>query len=527
MKIIQLIVLVFCNVCFLYAQVPEGFKYQSVARNTSGQTLNNTDINVRISILDESESGAVVYSETHAPTTNEFGLFTLTIGEGTPVTSTFNSIIWGVNSKFLKVEADLTGGVSYQLMGTSQLLSVPYSLYSKQAETANMPDGDSPGNTPFWNGTDWIYNNSNIFNNGAKVGIGTTNPSQKLHVNGKINIPLDSSYMINNYAVLSTKGLSNLLIGESAGLSTTMGQFNVFAGYQSGILNTIGSQNTFLGAETGVSNTYGTLNTFIGRRAGFSNVDGGENTFIGCYAGQSTTSGLHNTFLGVTTGNNNSTGSENAFFGAHAGYFNSTGSNNTYVGNFAGQYTFSGSNNLYLGFNADGSSSDLSNSIAIGSGSVVSASNTTVIGNSAMTSIGGQVGWSTLSDARLKQDVRQETLGLDFILKLRPVRYTYITKGQEGIEYSGFLAQEVEHASSLFNTNFSGVVKPKNDKDFYSIRYAEFVVPIVNAIQEQQQVIDQLKSENQILLDKSDNLQKELEKMKNLEKRIELLEKRE
>jgi len=524
MKFIQSLLFVFLTSSLLWAQVPEGFKYQSVARNLSGQTINNAPIGLRISILEGSISGTEVYSETHIPTTNNFGLFTITIGEGTPITSSFPAIDWSLDSKFLKVEADFTGGSSYQLLGTSQFLSVPYSLHSKFAESANLSDGASAGNTIYWNGTSWIYTNSNIHNNGGRVGIGTTNPTQKLHVNGRINVPLDSTYMINNQTVISTRGLSNLLLGQSAGLSNNLGQFNLFAGFNAGILNTIGSQNTFLGAETGVSNIDGTLNTFIGRRAGFSNTNGIENTYVGCYAGQSTTTGLHNTFLGVTTGNNNSTGSENSFYGAHAGYFNATGNNNTYLGNFAGQYTFSGSDNVYIGFNADGATSNLSNSIAIGSGSVVSASNTVVVGNAAMTSIGGQVGWSTLSDARLKKEVRKEPLGLDFILQLRPVRYSYIAKDQQGIDYSGFIAQDVEQIAKLLNTSFSGVVAPKNEQDFYSVRYAEFVVPIVNSIQEQQKMIEDLKIENKALLEEFEKLNDELEKYKMLEKRIEALE---
>ena len=528
MKLIQRIsfILFFCvQLLWLNAQTPEGFKYQSIARDLAGLTINNSNISLRMSILDSDISGPTVYAETHSVSTNEFGLFSISIGFGTPVSGSFTGIDWATNEKFLKVEADFTGGTSFTEMGVSQLLSVPYALYSKYAENTFLPDGVDAGNTVFWNGTDWIVNNSNIFNNGSKVGIGMTNPMQKLDVNGKINIPKDSAYTINNVNVLSTRGLASLYLGEYSGLLTTFGQYNVFAGYNSGLNNGIGSQNTFIGSETGVSNLDGMMNSFLGRRAGFANTTGIENTFLGCYAGQSTTSGEHNSFLGVTTGNSNTTGNENTFLGAHAGYFNTTGNNNTYVGNFAGQYTATGSNNLYLGFNADGATSNLSNSIAIGSGSIVTASNTVIIGNTAMTSIGGQVGWSTFSDARLKKEISEETLGLNFILKLNPVRYKYIAKDQHGILYSGFIAQEVEGLLTELNTDFSGLVRPKNEHDFYSIRYAEFVVPIVKSVQEQQLLIEELQNENK-------QLQKELEEVKqlnnkllNLEKRIEELEK--
>lgn len=528
MKLIKRIsfLLFFCvQLSWLSAQTPEGFKYQSVARGVSGQTMNNATISLRMSILDNDISGPTVYAETHSVSTNEFGLFSISIGLGTPVLGSFAGIDWSTNEKFLKVEADFAGGSTFTEMGVSQLLSVPYALYSKYAENALLPNGADPGNTVFWNGTEWVINNSNIFNNGDKVGVGMTNPMQKLDVNGKINVPKDSAYTINNVDVLSTRGLASLYLGEYSGLLTTFGQYNVFAGYNSGLNNGIGSQNTFIGSETGVSNLDGMMNSFLGRRAGFANTTGIENTFLGCYAGQSTTSGQHNSFLGVTTGNSNTTGNENTFLGAHAGYFNTTGNNNTYVGNFAGQYTSTGSNNLYLGFNADGVTSNLSNSIAIGSGSIVTASNTVIIGNTAMTSIGGQVGWSTFSDVRLKKGISEETLGLNFIMKLNPVRYEYTAKDQHGIIYSGFIAQEVESVLNDLNTDFSGLVRPKNEHDFYSMRYAEFVVPIVKSIQEQQLLIEELQNENDELKKELNNVKMLNESLLNLEKRIQHLEK--
>jgi hypothetical protein len=82
--------------------------------------------------------------------------------------------------------------------------------------------------------------------------------------------------------------------------------------------------------------------------------------------------------------------------------------------------------------------------------------------------------------------------GLDFIMKLKPVSYTYTTPGQEGIRYSGLLAQDVENIIEKMDLEFSGIVKPKNEDDHYSIRYAEFVLPLINAVQEQQVIIDAL-----------------------------------
>jgi hypothetical protein len=93
---------------------------------------------MKISILQGSATGTVVYSETYSPVpqTNANGLVTVEIGCGTPVSGTFSSINWGSGNYYLKTEADPSGGTTYTVIGTSQLISVPYSLYSKSASTA-------------------------------------------------------------------------------------------------------------------------------------------------------------------------------------------------------------------------------------------------------------------------------------------------------------------------------------------------------------------------------------------------------
>jgi hypothetical protein len=512
-----LILLVFIYSSHIFAQAPEAFKYQALARDLSGQAVINSPVSLRLSILDGSVAGPVVFQESHSVTTNGQGLFSLNVGEGSLLAGSFAGIDWANGEKFLKIEADLTGGTNFEELGISQLLSVPYALYAKYAGTALLPNGTAPGNTAYWDGTEWVIDSNNLYNSGSFVGINTSSPLQRLDVNGQVNIPLDSAYMINNKSVLNTRGLNNIFIGLNAGANFTFAQNNLFAGYNAGFLNTIGSQNVFLGTEAGQSNLDGMMNTFIGRRAGFQNTSGSENTFIGTFTGQNTTTGQHNSFLGVTTGNSNTTGAENTFLGAHAGYFNTTGSNNTYVGNFAGQYTGTGNNNVYIGFNADGAASNLSNSIAIGAGSVVTASNSVVIGNTSVTSIGGQVGWSTFSDARLKTNVTDENLGLEFILGLHPVKYNYTASGQKGFIYSGFLAQEVDELLKELGTDFSGLVKPQHEHDFYSIRYGDFVIPLINAVKEQQQEIEALKKENE-------RLKNEAKKLDEIEKRLKKLE---
>ena len=117
----------------LFAQAPNKFTYQAVVRNTSNQLITNTLVGIRVSILQNSATGSVVYSETQMLSTNANGLVTMNIGEGTVVYGSFNNIDWGTGTFFLKSEIDPTGGSNYTITSTQQLLSVPYALYANEA----------------------------------------------------------------------------------------------------------------------------------------------------------------------------------------------------------------------------------------------------------------------------------------------------------------------------------------------------------------------------------------------------------
>ncbi len=124
-----------------YSQSPEKMFYQTVVRNASNELLANQAIGMRISVLQGSMTGSAVYVETQRPTTNSNGLVALEIGGGTAVTGTFAGINWANGPFYVKTEADLTGGTSYSIIGTGQLLSVPYALYAKNG----VPSGGTNG----------------------------------------------------------------------------------------------------------------------------------------------------------------------------------------------------------------------------------------------------------------------------------------------------------------------------------------------------------------------------------------------
>jgi hypothetical protein len=127
----------------MFAQSPNKMSYQAVIRNSSNALMPNFAVGMQISILQTSPSGTAVYVETQTPTTNANGLASIEIGGGTVVSGNFSSIDWANGPYFVKTETDPTGGTSYSIMGTSQLLSVPYALYASNAGSS-MPGPQGP-----------------------------------------------------------------------------------------------------------------------------------------------------------------------------------------------------------------------------------------------------------------------------------------------------------------------------------------------------------------------------------------------
>lgn len=359
-----------------------------------------------------------------------------------------------------------------------------------------------------------------------------------LHLNAQMsNTAFGSGALSNNVS-----GSFHTAIGDAAMLTNTSGEFNTATGASSqayGVTWAGGTNGSYNSSHGGLSlyNNYGFYNTGNGYRALYVNTSGGWNSANGAYALYYNSTGYSNTANGIYSSYSNTSGGYNVADGSYAMFSNTTGSNNSVGGSFALYSNITGNNNtaygygaLYLttgdfnvglGYWAGANSAGLSNTTALGNGATITASNQVRIGNSAVTSIGGQVRWSTLSDGRFKRDIKEDIAGLDFINKLRPVSYTVdktalntflgipdsITKQMpqaRKAQYreTGFVAQEVEAIVKSSGYAFNGVQAPQNNKDHYSIAYDEFVVPLVKAVQEltaitteQQKKIDQLLSQ--------------------------------
>jgi uncharacterized protein (TIGR02145 family) len=121
---------------FAIAQAPQKINFQSILRNSSGEIVANKAVNLRISLLAVSANGSNVFSETHAKTTDASGLISIQIGMGTLISGVFNNINWGNQAHFIKLEADFNGGSNYVVLGTQELMSVPYALYAGKTDTS-------------------------------------------------------------------------------------------------------------------------------------------------------------------------------------------------------------------------------------------------------------------------------------------------------------------------------------------------------------------------------------------------------
>lgn len=186
-KILLSFVAIFLLVFGVNAQAPQKFNYQGVARSGTGAPIASSPIGLQLTVHDGTPTGAVVYQETHSATTNAYGLYNVSVGGGTVVSGVFTNINWPSGAKYIEVAIDPAGGTSYTSLGASQLLSVPYAIYSNISGTA-IDEFAGIGTTniiPKYTGPA-AMGNSLLFDDGARIGLNTTTPStmSKFHVSG-------------------------------------------------------------------------------------------------------------------------------------------------------------------------------------------------------------------------------------------------------------------------------------------------------------------------------------------------------
>ena len=452
---------------------------------------------------------------------NQYGLDFYTASANRMSITNAGNVGIGTTTPFQKL--DVSGALSSTTAGTSPLLrlSRPDNINVKYANALELSLGSYGTTNQAQSQVDFNLSNGNTDNpdmtaltlrGDGKVGIGTTTPRQPLEVAGQIfsnsggfRFPDNTVQTtaatgatagdnLGNHTATQTLNLGTYaLTGTGADLGTTIGLgIRADGGLNIGQNNTSG--NVFLGYQAGQSTTGG-LNQFSGYQSGYGNTTGSFNQFSGYKSGFSNTTGNYNQFSGYQSGYGNTGGGYNLFSGYQSGFGNTTGNGNTYLGSYSG------------------GSSDLINATAIGVSAYVGLSNTIQLGNGDITALRCKVGVTTPSDMRFKYQVQTNVPGLAFITRLRPVTYRFdqakmaaflktgelpagFTPDPAAAVQTGFLAQQVEQAAQAVGYRFDGLHAPANTRDHYSLIYAQFVVPLVQAVQEQQTQIEALQAQN-------------------------------
>jgi hypothetical protein len=320
----------------------------------------------------------------------------------------------------------------------------------------------------------------------------------------------------------------------SAFFNTAVGEFALNK-------STIGQYNTAVGSSSLRNATTAINNTALGAGALQNTTTGINNTAVGGFAMGYAHTGSRNTIMGSGTFGTGE-GDENTLIGEQVMPVSGNCSFNTAVGRLALHNNFEGNYNTALGYQADlfTISNSITNATAIGANAKVDASNKIRLGDANVTVVESNGAFNTVSDGRFKYNIQENVKGLDFILKLRPVTYQFDTKKQEdftkghlsaeelnnpampaaynesnSVKRTGFIAQEVAAAAKKTGYDFDGVHIPATDKQYYSLSYASFVVPLVKAVQEQEQVIDNLKKQNKLLQQQNELILKRLEALEN------------
>jgi trimeric autotransporter adhesin len=320
----------------------------------------------------------------------------------------------------------------------------------------------------------------------------------------------ENSYYGTETRWLAGSGSGNSAFGNAAIRNEGSGSYNSIFGDQAGKGDGSKSvnynNNSIFGALTCGLLTTGSDNSVFGYLSGQALTTGNYNSLFGEKSGYSLTQGTYNSAFGYQSGYAISTGTNNTTIGYGAGSSITAGTNNTAVGNGAGNYNVSGSNNTTIGNNANTGLSlvvtnataigngayvtGLDNATAIGNGAWSNASNKIVLGNTSATTVGGYGLWVNYSDRRLKENiVYKNDLGLNFILKLKTVSYNYKSDVNKH-RRDGLIAQDVQTALNDLHIDFSGLVIDDDSMKTMNLSYGDFVIPLINALQEQQKHIE-------------------------------------
>jgi len=411
MKRIYILIATLLFAAGAYAQSPNMMSYQAVVRDANNTLVVNQAIGMQITIL---QGGAPVYIEEHTPNSNVNGLITVKIGTGNVVLGDFSAIDWSVGPYFIKTETDPSGGTSYTITSTSQLMSVPYALYAANSGSSTPGPQGAPGidGVDGMTGPQGAQGGAGVAGTQGLTGaqgaqgpqgpqgvagvVGATGPmgpsqslslaGNNLSISGGNTVVLSTStdeivdadndtkvqverladgdeidFMAAGNIVLSITDRTiefpyhnkGIFLGFESGLNDNLNgnHYNTYLGYRSGKTNITSQFNTAVGGNTLVLNT-ASSNTAFGYSSMMNNTTGNSNTALGVYSLINNSAGGNNIAIGNSTLRSNTTGSDNVVIGNSA-FYNNNGDRNTIIGDRAGrQNSTTSSDNVFIGYRA-------------------------------------------------------------------------------------------------------------------------------------------------------------------------------
>ncbi|MCX6301115.1 MAG: tail fiber protein [Bacteroidia bacterium] len=388
------------------AQVPKSFNYMAIARDEDGDLIQNTDITVRIAILDQ--PGLIVWEEEHAVTTNDNGLFQLVVGDPTATkvpggydALTFADVNWTPQPLYIRTKISLVAGVWLD-MGNAQLVSVPYAMISESAyNVINNPVTMNNDTVVIMNSVDVVGNYATtedeaLFEVKRKDGqtmFAVYNQGVRINIPMVDNVPksVKGGFAIGGFGTSKTdyrydlftlnKDSVRIYLDKSPDLAKKPKGGFAIGGFDIGGKEPLPHQNyLFIAPDSariyvkdsgkGVKGGFA-IGGFSGTKTpsvNFLNLTS-DNYFIGQLAGlknmKETSTGTSNIFIGKESGKTNTTGSDNVFLGFQSGFSNNA-SFNSFIGYQSGKNNTSGTYNTFMGYNAGLLNGDGQSNVFIG-----------------------------------------------------------------------------------------------------------------------------------------------------------------